>query len=70
MRTRTREQAQELAYFELSQSLSALADDTVLLRKVIIPEIHDDFFALRCVIVCIEDIAEIQEFEADLTPIE
>ena len=68
--TRTPAEAEELAYFELSQRLSELAEDSVLLRKVIIPEIHDDFFSLRCVIVCIEDIARVQEFEANLTPAE
>lgn len=68
--TRTAEEAQELAYFELSQRLGRMSEDAVLLRKVIIPEIHEDFFALRCVIVCIEDIAEVVEFEADLSPVQ
>lgn len=55
---RSTEQAQELAYFELSQRLSGLSEDAVVVRKVIMPEVRDDFFALRCVIECIQDIAQ------------
>ncbi len=64
---RTAAEAQELAYFELSQRLGELSQDAILVRKVIMPEIHDDFFALRCVIVCIEDIAQTVEFDIDIT---
>ncbi len=63
--TRTQAQAEELAYFELAQKLSNLSGDAILVRKVIMPEIHNDFFALRCVIVCIEDIAKTVEFDVD-----
>ena len=65
--TRTTVQAEELAYFELSQRLGELSGDAILVRKVIMPEIHDDFFALRCVIVCIENIAQTVEFDVDIT---
>ena len=65
--THTQAEAQELAYFELSQRLSQLSSDAILVRKVIMPEMHDDFFALRCVIVCIEDIAKTVEFDVDIT---
>ncbi len=64
---RTAAEAEELAYFELSQKLSQLSRDAILVRKVVMPEIHDDFFALRCVIVCIEDIAQTVEFDVDIT---
>ena len=64
--TRTETEAEELAYFELSQRIGELSEDAILVRKVIMPEIHDDFFALRCVIVCIEDIAETVEFDITL----
>ncbi len=60
---RSKEEAEDLAYFELSQKIAEVTNDATLLRKVIVPEIHDDFFALRCVIVCIEDIAQTSEFE-------
>ncbi len=63
---RTQAQAEELAYFELAQRLGELSGDAILVRKVIMPEIHDDFFALRCVIVCIEDIAQTLEFDITL----
>ncbi len=63
---RTQVEAEELAYFELSQRLGELSGDSILVRKVIMPEIHDDFFALRCVIVCIEDIAETVEFDVGI----
>lgn len=65
--TRTQQSAEELAYFELSQRLRMISSDATLIRKVIMPEIHEDFFALRCVIVCIEDIAKTVEFEVDNT---
>ncbi|MBE6547312.1 MAG: hypothetical protein E7667_00340 [Ruminococcaceae bacterium] len=68
--TRTKEEAEELAYFELSQKIRELPSDTILIRKVIIPQIHEDFFALRCVIVCIENIAQTSEFEVDMIPVE
>ena len=64
--SRTAQEAQELAYFELSQRLGELSEDAILVRKVIMPEIHDDFFALRCVIVCIEDIAQTVEFDVGI----
>lgn len=62
---RSVEQAEELAYFELSQRLSSLSDDAVVVRKVIMPEVRDDFFALRCVIECIEDIAQASQIQTD-----
>lgn len=68
--THTTAEAEELAYFELSQRLADLSADAILIRKVIMPEIHEDFFALRCVIVCIEDIARTVEFDVDMTEIE
>ena len=60
---RSTKQAENLAYFELSEKIGEITEDAILLRKVIVPEIHEDCFALRCVIVCIEDIATTVEFE-------
>lgn len=62
---RSIEAAEELAYFELSQKMSEFSDDAILIRKVIMPEIGEDFFALRCVVECIEDIAQIAEIQVD-----
>lgn len=62
---RNTQEAENLAYFELSEKIGEITEDAILLRKVIVPEIHEDCFALRCVIVCIEDIAKTVEFEVE-----
>ncbi len=64
--TRTAEAAEELAYFELESRLSFLADDTVLVKKTVTPLARDDRFILHCVIVLIEDIAAVSEFDVEL----
>ena len=63
---RTQAEAEELAYFELSKKLSDIADDSIILRKTIIPRVNENSFAIFCTVVAIEDIAEISEFEVDL----
>ena len=63
---RTQAEAEELAYFELSQRLSEMADDSIILRKTIIPSVNEDSFSIFCTVVAIENIAETFEFEVDL----
>jgi similar to stage IV sporulation protein len=61
--TRSAEAAEELAYFELDKKLSEMSEDSTLLKKTVTPLIRDDRFILHCVIVLIEDIAEVSEFD-------
>ena len=63
---RTPEEAEELAYFELSQRLSSAAEDATILRKTVIPTVKENSFVLICSVVLVEDIAEVSEFEVDL----
>ena len=63
---RTPAEAEELAYFELSRKLSEMADDSIILRKTIIPSVNDNSFSIFCTVVAIENIAETSEFEVDL----
>ena len=63
---RSAEEAEELAYFELENRLSSLAENTTLVKKTVTPYEREDRFILHCVIVLIEDIASVSEFEVDL----
>ncbi|MBR4032872.1 MAG: sporulation protein YqfD [Clostridia bacterium] len=63
--TRTAVEAEELAYFELSQRLATAAEGTTILRKIIVPQIKDGSFALYCTVIAIEDIAKTVEFEVE-----
>ncbi len=63
---RTEAEAEELAYFELSKKLSEMADDSIILRKTIIPRAEEDGYSVFCTVVAIENIAETSEFEVDL----
>ncbi len=67
---RTEKEAEELAYFELSRQLGEAAEDGVIIRKTITPRINEDSFSLYCVVVMIEDIACVSEFEVDITEVE
>lgn len=60
---RTEREAEELAYFELSQRLSEFAEDSVMLKKTVASRVGDKSFSLRCVVVALEDIASVSEFE-------
>ncbi len=62
---RSEEEAETLAYFELSQKLAENAPDTVILKKTIIPHITDKSFSLYCTVVAIENIAETSEFDVE-----
>ena len=65
---RTAQEAEELAYFELSQRLSELAEDSVMLKKTVTSRVGDKSFSLRCVVVALEDIAAVSEFEVTEAP--
>ena len=64
---RTQAEAEELAYFELARTLSQMADDSIILRKTIVPRVNEDSFSIFCTVVAIENIAETSEFEIDLS---
>ena len=62
-RERSAEQALALCYEQLGGELSALSREVQLLQKEIITEIGEGSVILTCTIVCIENIAQQQEFE-------
>ena len=62
---RTPEEAEELAYFALAQRLASAAEDTTILRKIIVPQIKESSFALYCTVIAVEDIAKTVEFEVE-----
>ncbi len=64
--TRTPKEAENLAYFNLESRLASLSENTILIKKTVTPYVREDRFLLHCVIVLIEDIAAISEFEVDL----
>lgn len=64
---RTSEEAQKLAYAELEKLFSEMATDRIIIKKTVKPIVKKDGFALVCTVVSIENIAEISEFEVDLT---
>lgn len=66
LKTRSPEAAEELAYFELDKKLAEMAEDSILIKKTVTPLVRDDRFMLHCVIVLIEDIAEVSEFDVIL----
>ena len=67
--TRTPKQAEELAYFELSQKLNDAAEECIIVKKTVTPMQTDDGFALYCTVVAIENIARVSEFEVELEEI-
>ena len=62
-RTRSPEEALELAYAELSSLLAKFSSDTQLLSKQIKTTLTDGELILSCTVICIEDIALQYEFE-------
>ena len=62
---RSREEAERLAYFELSQRLAEAAGESVMLKKTVIPVVGENSFVLMCSVVMIEDIAEIRELQVE-----
>ena len=63
---RTPGKAEELAYFELESRLAEISESGILIRKTVTPYMRDDRFMLHCVMVIIEDIAVISEFDVVL----
>lgn len=63
---RSREEAETLAYFELSERLKELSQDSILIQKTVKPIVLKESFALLCSVIVIEDIAEVSEFEVDI----
>ena len=61
--TRSAEEAQELAYLELSRRLGEMAEDRMIVRKTVTPKVGEHSFSLYCVVVCVENIAAVSEFE-------
>lgn len=63
---RSKEEAETLAYFELSQRLDAASENSMMIRKTVTPKVMEDRFVLHCVVVSIENIAVTSEFDVDL----
>ena len=61
--TRTHEEALQVAYAELSESLFGLAENAQLLQKNVSTEMTDSSVILTCTVLCIENIALQQDFE-------
>lgn len=61
--TRTPEEALALCYEELAEELSTLSGEVQLLQKEIVTEVGESSVTLTCTLTCIENIAEVQEFE-------
>lgn len=62
-RERTAEEALTLCYEQLAKELVSLSGEVQLLQKEIVTEIGESSVVLTCAVVCIENIAEQQEFE-------
>ena len=63
---RTPNEAEELAYFELESRLAEISESSILIQKTITPYLRNDRFMLHCVLVIIEDIAVVSEFDVVL----
>ncbi len=62
-RERGAEEALALCYEELARQLSLLSGEVQLLQKSIATEVGENSVTLTCTLTCIENIAEVQEFE-------
>ncbi len=62
-RERSAEEALELCYEELSRQLASLSGEVQLLQKDITTEVGESSVVLVCAVTCIENIAQVQEFE-------
>ena len=62
-RERGVEEAMELCYEELSKQLSLLSGEVQLLQKEITTHVGENSVILVCTLTCIENIAQVQEFE-------
>ncbi len=62
-RERGAEEALGLCYEELARQLSLLSGEIQLLQKEIATEVGESSVTLTCTLTCIENIAQVQEFE-------
>lgn len=62
-RERSPEEALELCYEQLESELALLSGEVQLLQKEITTEVGENSVILTCIITCIENIAEVREFE-------
>ena len=63
--TYTYEEAEELAYLELSRQISDIPGGAEVLSKIITTTRTPTSFVLQCTLTCIEDIAKEQTFEVE-----
>lgn len=63
LRERSPEEALELCYEQLDYELALLSGEVQLLQKEITTEVGESSVILTCTITCIENIAQVQEFE-------
>ncbi len=64
---RTYDEAEELAYIELSQRISALPGGAELLSETVTVNRTPDALVLRCFLTCVEDIGTVREIETSIT---
>ena len=62
-RERSAEEALDLCYEQLARALASLSGEVQLLQKTITTEVGESSVILTCTITCIENIAQVQEFE-------
>ena len=65
-RTRSIDEARELAYFKLSEKIRELGDVEII-KKSVDTYLLDGKLMLVCTLVCIEDISSVVEFDVDLS---
>ena len=63
----TPEEAMEIAYYRLSERISAELSSADILRKETVGEIGESAYVLICRIKCVEDIGLVSEFETNLS---
>jgi hypothetical protein len=62
---RDAEEAMEIAYYKLSVMMDGELSDAQILKKKVDFELTEDSYILRCTVRCIENIGEVQEFDAE-----
>lgn len=64
--TRSPDDAESLAYFELARRLSENAEDSIIVSKTVTPILKENSFVLYCRVGMIEDIASLSEIDTDI----
>ena len=64
---RSEEEALTLAYRRLDELLAGMADERIIVKKTVSTSIGEDRIILICTVTSIENIAEVAEFEVDLS---